>query len=62
VLLMIVNLLPETRWAAFTRLNNKIFYNWVCIWFGWFIWIAFLLILANLWHFAILLSPLSVKY
>jgi hypothetical protein len=24
--------LPETRWAAFTRLNKKRFYNWVCIW------------------------------
>jgi hypothetical protein len=25
-------MLTKTCWAAFTRLNNKGFYNWVCIW------------------------------
>jgi hypothetical protein len=24
-------MLPETCWAAFTQLNNKRFYNWVCV-------------------------------
>jgi hypothetical protein len=32
VLLMMGKMLPETCWAAFTRLNNKRFYSWVCIW------------------------------
>jgi hypothetical protein len=31
VLLMMGEILPETCWAAFTRLNNKRFYNWLCI-------------------------------
>jgi hypothetical protein len=25
-------MMPKTCWAAFTRLNNKRFYNWVYIW------------------------------
>jgi hypothetical protein len=32
VLLMMGKMLPRACWAAFTRLNNKRFYNWVCIW------------------------------
>jgi hypothetical protein len=32
VLLMMGKMLPETCWAAFTRLNNKRFYSWVCVW------------------------------